>query len=250
VNELEKLKEDLSAVVEKVRLCREMLFSSPGIQTDEALSDVVGFLEACRDRLVDLVEAGTSGLLGEELFAHVLQVNDMVIRTLEAEKVFIFSLSIRSTIFIFFFFLFIQTGIRIDIDEGMTGGVKNSAEEKTSSLLDLDSPKPTATTIHDDLMGLMAPPANDNKVFPPPAPTTAASNDPFAVPATQPASTNQPAVNSPDEFDMLFNSTPSKVPPPQAQTQPPTAVPPQSTNPSNANNANPDDFDSFFASLK
>jgi hypothetical protein len=106
-------------------------------------------------------------------------------------------------------------------------------------------------------MSLTAPPANDNKVFPPPAPTTAASNDPFAVPSsqsnvptTQPASTNPPAVNSPDEFDMLFNSTPSKVPPPQAQTQQPTAVPPQSTNPSNANNANPDDFDSFFASLK
>jgi hypothetical protein len=144
VNELEKLKGDLAAVVEKVRLCREMLFSSLGIQTDEALSDVIGFLEACRDRLVDLVEAGASGLLPEELFAYVLQVNDMVIRTLEAEKVLFFSLfSFRSTIFIFFF-LPIQTGIRIDIDEGMTGGGKNSAEEKTASLLDLDSPKPKA----------------------------------------------------------------------------------------------------------
>jgi hypothetical protein len=74
-------------VVEKVKLCREMLLVSPGIQSDEALSDVIGFLEACRDRMVDLIEAGTQGLLGETLFEEVLKVNDMVYRTLEAEKV-------------------------------------------------------------------------------------------------------------------------------------------------------------------
>lgn len=74
-------------MVEKVKLCREMLLVSPGIQSDEALSDVIGFLEACRDRMVDLIEAGTQGLLGETLFEEVLKVNDMVYRTLEAEKV-------------------------------------------------------------------------------------------------------------------------------------------------------------------
>jgi hypothetical protein len=36
----------------KVKLCREMLKESPGIDEDEALAEVVGFLEACRDRMV------------------------------------------------------------------------------------------------------------------------------------------------------------------------------------------------------
>ena len=86
VNEVEKLRSDLGVVVEQVKLCREML-NSPGIKEDEALSDVVGFLEACRDRLVDIVEAGAQGILGEELFEFALKVNDAVSRTLEAERV-------------------------------------------------------------------------------------------------------------------------------------------------------------------
>jgi hypothetical protein len=86
-NELEKLREDLDGVMEKVKLCREMLPNSPGIAEDETLADVIGFLEACRDRMVDLVEAGAQGLLGEEVFEKVLKVNDAVWRTLDAEKV-------------------------------------------------------------------------------------------------------------------------------------------------------------------
>lgn len=85
--EFQKLTDDLSTVSEKVKLCREMLQESPGVEQDEALSEVVGYLEACRDRLVDLIEAGTQGLLSEDLFATCLKVNDAVLRTLEAEKV-------------------------------------------------------------------------------------------------------------------------------------------------------------------
>lgn len=73
--------------MEKVRLCREILLVSPGIQNDEALYDIIGYLEACRDRMVDVIEAGTQGLLGEDLFALCLKVNDAVLKTLEAEKV-------------------------------------------------------------------------------------------------------------------------------------------------------------------
>jgi hypothetical protein len=87
VNELEKLREDLDGVMEKVKLCREMIPNSPGIAQDETLADVIGFLEACRDRMVDLVEAGAQGLLSEEVFEKVLKVNDAVWRTLDAEKV-------------------------------------------------------------------------------------------------------------------------------------------------------------------
>jgi hypothetical protein len=36
-----------------------MLLESPGIAVDEALFEVVGFLEACRDRMIDIIEAGS-----------------------------------------------------------------------------------------------------------------------------------------------------------------------------------------------
>jgi hypothetical protein len=48
----ERLSRDLAVVMEKVQLCREMLQVSPGIHEDETLAGVIGFLEACSDRLV------------------------------------------------------------------------------------------------------------------------------------------------------------------------------------------------------
>mmetsp|Transcript_15279 Transcript_15279/g.23006 ORF Transcript_15279/g.23006 Transcript_15279/m.23006 type:complete len:441 (+) Transcript_15279:70-1392(+) len=85
-NQSNKLRSDLSVVLEKVRLCREMLPESPGIHQDETLAEVVGFLEACQERMIDLIEAGTQGLLSEDMFELTLRVNDAVLRTLEAEK--------------------------------------------------------------------------------------------------------------------------------------------------------------------
>jgi hypothetical protein len=85
--EFQKLEVDLITVFEKVKLCREMLQVSPGIKTDEALAEVVGFLEACRDRMADVIEAGTQGLLNEELLAKCFRANDAIFRTLDAEKV-------------------------------------------------------------------------------------------------------------------------------------------------------------------
>lgn len=61
-------------VKDKITLCREMLPESAGVDKDPAFSEVVGFLEACRPRMVDLVEAGVSGALGEDTFAKCLQV--------------------------------------------------------------------------------------------------------------------------------------------------------------------------------
>lgn len=86
-DEFLKLQLDLSVVMEKVNLCREILQVSSGIQHDEALADIIGFLEACRDRMGDVIEAGTHGLLGEELFEVALKVNDVVLHTLDAERV-------------------------------------------------------------------------------------------------------------------------------------------------------------------
>lgn len=62
-------------VKDKITLCRQMLPESAGVDNDGALSEVVGFLEACRPRVVDLVEAGIGGALGEDTFAKCLQVH-------------------------------------------------------------------------------------------------------------------------------------------------------------------------------
>jgi len=83
----DKLTKDLGEVDEKITLCRLMLPESPGIENDETLSELIGFLEACRDRMVDVVEAGTMGMLDETLLATSLAVNDRLLRTLEAERV-------------------------------------------------------------------------------------------------------------------------------------------------------------------
>jgi hypothetical protein len=65
-----------------------MLPESPGLAAgDDLLAEVVGFLEACQGRMMELIEAGTQGQLSEEVFEHCLRVNDALTRTLEAEKV-------------------------------------------------------------------------------------------------------------------------------------------------------------------
>ena len=86
LHEFQRLEADLSTVFDKVTLCQDMLRESPGIHADELLAEVVGFLEACRDRLADIIEAGTQGLMTEELLGRCLKVNDAVLRTLDAEK--------------------------------------------------------------------------------------------------------------------------------------------------------------------
>ena len=100
-----KLEVDLMTVFEKVKLCREMLLESPGIQEDEALAEVVGFLEACRDRMADVIEAGTQGLLNEALLAKCFRANDAIFRTLDAEKVRIIALHSFNDLYLRIFFI-------------------------------------------------------------------------------------------------------------------------------------------------
>ena len=101
-----KLEQDLATVFEQIKLCREMLahsYQSQGKsvttmqQEEEALSEVIGFLEACRDRFSDLIEAGLRGMLSDGLLTHIFRANESIFRTLEAEKV---PLSYFSYIFI------------------------------------------------------------------------------------------------------------------------------------------------------
>lgn len=52
------------------------------IDTNEALLAVIGFLEACAPRMVELVEAAAQGVLKEETFEKCLVVNDRLLKTL------------------------------------------------------------------------------------------------------------------------------------------------------------------------
>ena len=86
-SEFERLERDLSTIEDKVKLCQEMLVESPGLLAgDELLAEIVGFLEACRDRLAEVIEAGTQGVLSEVAVGRCLKVHDAVLRTLEQEK--------------------------------------------------------------------------------------------------------------------------------------------------------------------
>lgn len=84
--EMIKLNQDLVVVCDQIGLCRALLIESPGIEQDEILSEVVGYLEACRERLLELIDAAASGLLSESLFAKILRINEYVIKTLDAER--------------------------------------------------------------------------------------------------------------------------------------------------------------------
>ena len=75
-----KVLEDLQTVEERITLCQEM--TAAVSETDEALLAVVGFLEACAPRIVDLIEAGASGVLTEATLMKCLEVNDKLLAAL------------------------------------------------------------------------------------------------------------------------------------------------------------------------
>ena len=83
-----KIMKDLETLKEKINLCQSMLNPGGGtpklsVHTDDAMLAVIGFLEACAPRMVELVEAASmSGVLSETVFEEVLQCNDQLQKTL------------------------------------------------------------------------------------------------------------------------------------------------------------------------
>lgn len=75
-----KVLSDLKTLEEKMELCQSMLNPGAGdpklSMKSEAMMAVVGFLEACAPRMVELVEAAATGALSEEVFAECLSAND------------------------------------------------------------------------------------------------------------------------------------------------------------------------------
>jgi len=75
----EKVLQDLSVLAEQISLCQSMLVNAGGqssIDANEALLTVIGFLEACVPRMVELIEAAAQGALAPETFEQCFVVND------------------------------------------------------------------------------------------------------------------------------------------------------------------------------
>ena len=72
---------DLATLSEQISLCQSMLPNAGGsaaVDDDEALLTVIGFLEACAPRVVELIEAAAQGALKEDTFERCLVVNDQL----------------------------------------------------------------------------------------------------------------------------------------------------------------------------
>ena len=86
----EKISADLSTLSEQISLCQSMLVNAgplSSIQDNEALLTVIGFLEACVPRMMELIEAAASGAIKEETFEMCLTVNDKLTNILaDVEK--------------------------------------------------------------------------------------------------------------------------------------------------------------------
>ena len=82
-----KILADLDVLVEKMDLCDSMLRPgggdpAPSVQTNPTLLQVIGFIEACAPRMVELVEAAAQGALQEEALMKALAVNDRLTKLL------------------------------------------------------------------------------------------------------------------------------------------------------------------------
>ncbi len=74
---------DLATLEDKISLCQSMLNESgASIDTNEALLAVIGFLEACVPRMVELIDVAAQGALQEATFEKCLLVNDRLTNTL------------------------------------------------------------------------------------------------------------------------------------------------------------------------
>jgi hypothetical protein len=77
-----KIMADLATLKEKMNLADSMLHPEdgapqPSLKNNETMLAVVGFLEACAPRMVELVEVGTQGdAFGESVLMECLEVND------------------------------------------------------------------------------------------------------------------------------------------------------------------------------
>ena len=84
----QKILKDLSTLTEQISLCKTLMSNlAPGesIESSDALLTVIGFLEACVPRMVELIEAGSAGAFddGDGTLVKCLEVNDELVNILK-----------------------------------------------------------------------------------------------------------------------------------------------------------------------
>jgi len=79
----EKIMQDLSTLADQISICQSMLSATTAASPpDEALLSVIGYLEACVPRMIDLIEAAAQGALKETTFEECLLMNDVLTNVL------------------------------------------------------------------------------------------------------------------------------------------------------------------------
>jgi hypothetical protein len=227
-----KIMADLAVLKEKMKLAEEMLrppdgAPQPSLKDNKTMLNVVGFLEACAPRMVELVEVGTQGdAFGEEVLMECLQVND-ALQTMLSD---------------------IDTLAETETTASTTAASapQPSIEEQLDDLL-LENPEAETPTVsggntktgEDDPFGndVLAPAEEDSKQAAVNTKPAAAAADPFGNDLLAPTPTAPAPAGAPP-------APPADTDPFANETLTPAAVAPA---PSTTIETAADDFDSFLA---
>ena len=86
VQDFRDLDSHLRIVLEKVALCEEMLKEGAKIDSNEAFSELIGFLEVCKTRLHEVVQVGKQGMISTQFLEYTISVNAAVEKVLDLER--------------------------------------------------------------------------------------------------------------------------------------------------------------------
>ncbi|KAG5185716.1 hypothetical protein JKP88DRAFT_219176 [Tribonema minus] len=194
--ELVKLKLDLVCVQEKLELCQQVLQETPGIEHDDVLRELIGFLEACRPRLHELIQAGIIGHLEPDVLEGCLKINDALLRTLAAERDGT-KIGVES----------IDLGFG-DLQPGSEDELHTSAEAAAAAPF-----KPPANTTNFSIADEDDDDEGDAPSLAPRAPTATSTSTPAAPPAKPSAMAPPPAAAAEDPFAGLLDDAPPATAP-------------------------------------
>jgi hypothetical protein len=151
-----KIVANLNTLQEKLDLCQSMLqpgdgTPAPSLKNNDALLGVIGFLEACAPRMVELVEAAAQGALSEDVLCHCLDVNDKLVKQLADIDTYSFTENSASTTAAHV----PQSSVEDDMEDLLL-------DDNKVDLFSTESSKGKSTGDDvDDLLGLSAPSVKD-----------------------------------------------------------------------------------------
>ncbi|KAJ1437709.1 hypothetical protein B484DRAFT_444976 [Ochromonadaceae sp. CCMP2298] len=195
----QKLTADLAVVLSRAAQLQEMLNSGLRIDSTQ-VSECVGFLEACRDRMggaQGLVMAGAEGRLSEQHFSDCLAANDAVLRALEAEAAT--ATSSNSTKEVDLLGMDPPSPHAVEADMGMGGGLLDMAYLPAPTAH--AAPAPAQIFAIPPPAPAPAPPVFIPKLAPPPGYTPAPAPIPAPGPAAAPA-----AAGDDEDLDSFLKS--------------------------------------------